>query len=400
MKNLQRHIGFGYSFDDVLLVPRRTRATTRKSVNVATQLTPRIRLAVPIVSANTPWCTEAKMAAGMAALGGIGFIHRMTSSDLQAEEVRKTKSICVDKTALPMATVDSRGRFRVGAAIGVKADFLHRAERLAEAGADVLVLDVAHGHADYVLDAVAKLKTAFPDVDLIAGNVATAEGTADLISAGAQAIKVGIGPGSVCTTRIVTGAGVPQLTAILDCADEAQRHRIPVIADGGIRSSGDIAKALAAGASTVMLGKMLAGTDESAAILIEDNGRRHKITNGFVTLGVGLTLKRLEGGVITEDEFKQYVPEGVEATFDYAGPLRDLIAQLVGGLRSGLSYCGSMSIPELWEKAKFIQVTGAGNHEGQPRVQEGVASVHPDYASLLVPRAQAVATDEAAACAP
>ena len=400
MRNLQRRISFGYSFDDLLLVPRRTRATTRKSVDVTTQLTPRIKLALPIVSANTPWCTEAKMAAGMAALGGIGFIHRMTSADLQAEEVRKTKSTSVDKSALPLATVDGRGRFRVGAAVGVKADFLHRAERLVEAGADVLILDVAHGHADYVLDAVAKLKVAFPEVDLIAGNVATAEGTADLISAGAQAIKVGIGPGSVCTTRIVTGAGVPQLTAILDCAEEARRHRAPVIADGGIRSSGDIAKALAAGASTVMLGKMLAGTDESAAILVEHDGRRHKITNGFVTLGVGLTLKRIEGATITEDEFKQYVPEGVEATFDYAGPLRDLVAKLVGGLRSGLSYCGSMSIPELWEKAEFIQVTAAGNHEGRPHVQEGVASVHPDYASLLVARPQAATPEEAVECVP
>ena len=275
-----------------------------------------------------------------------------------------------------MATVDSRGRLRVGAAVGVKADFLHRAERLAEAGVDVLILDVAHGHADYVLDAVAKLKTAFPDVDLIAGNVATAEATAgDLISAGAQAIKVGIGPGSVCTTQeIVTGAGVPQLTAILDCAEEAQRHRIPVIADGGIRSSGDIAKALAAGASTVMLGKMLAGTDESAAILVEGNGRRHKITNGFVTLGVGLTLKRLEGGVISEDEFKQYVPEGVEATFDYAGPLRDLIARTRRRFAIRPELLRQHEHPELWEKAKFIQVTAAGNLEGQPHVQEGVGA--------------------------
>jgi IMP dehydrogenase/GMP reductase len=384
VNDFQREIRIGYSFDDVLLVPRRTRATSRSTVDVRTKLTPGIDLAVPLVSANTPWCTEADMAAAMAAVGGIGFIHRMTSAAMQAEEVRKTKSALVDKDALPEATVDSRGRFRVGAAVGVKADFLHRAEALVEAGTDVLILDIAHGHADYVLEAIRKLRTSFPEVDLVAGNVATADGVSDLISAGAQAIKVGIGPGSVCTTRIVTGAGVPQLTAVLECSYEAQRHGIPVIADGGIRSSGDVAKALGAGASTVMLGKLLAGTDESAAILVEREGRRHKITNGFVTLGVGLTLKRLEGGAITEDEFREYVPEGVEATFEYAGSLRDVIRKIVGGLRSGLSYCGSMSIPELWQKAQFIQVTSAGNLEGHPHVQEGVRSVHPDYASLFV----------------
>jgi IMP dehydrogenase/GMP reductase len=384
VNGFRREIGVGYSFDDVLLLPRRTRATSRSVVDVRTKLTPGIGLAVPLVSANTPWCTEAAMAAAMAAVGGIGFIHRMTSAAVQADEIRRTKSAFVDKNSLPEATVDSRGRFRVGAAVGVKADFLSRAEALVEAGTDVLIVDVAHGHADYVLEAIEKLRTTFPDVDLVAGNVATADGVRDLISAGAQAIKVGIGPGSVCTTRIVTGAGVPQLTAVLECAREAQRHGIPVIADGGVRSSGDVTKALAAGASTVMLGKMLAGTDESAAILVEHEGRRHKITNGFVTLGVGLTLKRLEGRTITEDEFRDYVPEGVEATFQYAGPLRDVIRKIIGGLRSGLSYCGSMSIAELWEKAQFIQVTPAGHHEGHPHVQEGVPSVHPNYASLFV----------------
>lgn len=388
MSAFRQQIELGYAFDDVLLVPRRTRATSRANVDVRTNLTAGIELAVPIISANTPWCTEAKMAAAMAAVGGIGFIHRMTSPELQAEQVRKTKGALVDNAIPRRSTVDSLGRFAVGAAVGVKADYLRRADLLVEAGADILIVDVAHGHADYVLETVAKLKTSFPGVALVAGNVATAEGVSDLIEAGAQAVKVGIGPGSVCSTRIVTGAGVPQLTAILECSEAARRHGVPVIADGGIRNSGDVTKALAAGASTVMLGKMLAGADESAAILVEHQGRRHKITNGFVTLGVGLTLKRLEGGDISADEFRSYVPEGVEATFEYAGAVRDIVLKIIGGLRSGLSYCGSMSIPELWQKAKFIQVTSAGGYEGRPHVQDGVSSVHPDYATLLVPQSR------------
>lgn len=385
MNSFDDIIPLGYAFDDVLLVPSRTRATSRTIVDLATRLTPGIAMAVPIVSANTPWCTGSQLAVAMAAEGGIGIIHRMTTSPIQADEVRRAKAAVVDAAAYPNATRDARGRLRVGAAVGVKGDALARASMLVEAGADVLVVDVAHGHADYVIDTVRALKSAHPQIDLIAGNVATAEGVRDLVEAGASAIKVGIGPGSVCSTRIVTGAGVPQLTAIMECACEAKRHGVSVIADGGVRTSGDIVKALAAGASSVMLGKLLAGTEESAAIPIERDGRRYKITNGFVSLGVGLTLKRLEGGEVSEEEFKSYVPEGVEATFDYAGPLADVLRQYLGGVRSGLSYSGSLTIGELWEKARFIRVTASGSYEGRPHVQDHTPAHHPDYAAIFVP---------------
>jgi IMP dehydrogenase/GMP reductase len=374
----------GYAFDDVLLVPNRTRATSRTNVDLSTRLTPGIALAIPIVSANTPWCTESRLAVALAAEGGIGIIHRMTTSHTQAEEVRRTKAAVVDPATFPRATRDAQGRLRVGAAVGVKSDTLTRAAMLIEAGADVLVVDVAHGHADYVIDTVLALKSGHPHVDLIAGNVATAEGVRDLVKAGASAVKVGIGPGSVCSTRIVTGAGVPQLTAILECAREAKLHGVPVIADGGIRTSGDIVKALAAGAASVMLGKLLAGTEESAATAIEHEGRCYKITNGFVSLGAGLTLKRLEGGEVSEEEFKNYVPEGVEATFDYAGPLSDVLRQYLGGMRSGLSYGGSLTIDELQQKARFIRVTASGNYEGRPHVQDHTPAHHPDYAAMFV----------------
>jgi IMP dehydrogenase/GMP reductase len=377
-------IGLGLSFDDVLLIPRRNRAPSRSEVDVGTMLTPRIRLAVPVVSANTPWCTEGPMATAMARLGGIGIIHRMIAAEKQAAEVAFTKESDADPAQFPHATVDPRGRLRVGAAVGVKGDFLHRAEQLVRSGADFISVDVAHGHADYVLDAIVALKRSLPDVDIIAGNVATAAGAADLIEAGAQAVKVGIGPGSVCSTRIVTGAGVPQLTAIMDCASVARPAGVPLIADGGIRTSGDIVKALAAGASTVMLGKLIAGAEESSAGVIEHSGRRYKITTGFVTLGVELTLKRLAQQEIKPREFRNYLPEGVEATFEYAGPVSDILVKLVQGLRSGLTYGGSTSIPELQEKAGFVQVTHAGSDESRPHVQDDVPALHPNYARLFV----------------
>jgi IMP dehydrogenase/GMP reductase len=374
----------GLAFDDVLLIPNRTRARSRSLVDLSTRLTPSIGLSIPIVSANTPWCTESQLAIALALQGGIGIIHRMTSARIQADEVRRAKNAAFDQAAHPVATCDERGRLRVGAAVGVKGDALGRAAMLIEAGADVVVVDVAHGHADYVVDAVAALKAAHPEIEIVAGNVATPEGVRDLVEAGACAIKVGIGPGSVCSTRVVTGAGVPQFTAVLECAAEARRHGVPVIADGGIRTSGDIVKALAAGASSVMLGKLLAGTDESAAIPIERDGRRYKITNGFVSLGVALTLQRIDAGKVTEADLKNYVPEGVEATFADAGPVSDVLRPILGGVRSGLSYSGSLTIAELWEKARFIRVTANGDREGRPHVQNDIPALHPDYAALLI----------------
>jgi IMP dehydrogenase len=265
----------------------------------------------------------------------------------------------------PLATKDTKGRLRVGAAVGVRGDYLERAAALAAEDVDVLVLDVAHGHTWAALSALERLRERFPDVDLIAGNVATAEGTADLIERGADAVKVGVGPGSTCTTRIVTGAGVPQLTAIMDCSRAAAERGVPIIADGGIRSSGDLTKALAAGASTAMLGNLLAGTEESPGALIIRNGRQYKTYRGMASLWAAARRQGLDAPVEDED-ISQIVAEGIEATVPYRGRAADVLAQLLGGLRSGMSYCGARTIPELWERAEFIRITPAGMKESLP----------------------------------
>ena len=369
----------GLSFDDVLLVPKLSRADSRRDVRLDTRLAPGITLALPIISANTPWCTEAAMAAEMARLGGCGFIHRMQPVADQVRMVAEVKAVAVDAARSPVATTDATGSLLAGAAIGVKDDYLLRAEALVAAGADVLLVDIAHGHSAQALAALEKVKSEHPGVPVIAGNVATAEGTRALVEAGADAVKVGIGPGGICTTRQVAGAGVPQVTAVLDCAEEAAATGTPVIADGGVRSSGDMVKALAAGASAVMLGSMLAGADESAAVLIERDGRRYKITTGFVTLGVPLTLKKAGGQEITQEDLEDYVAEGVEATFEHRGGLAALLKQYAGGIRSGLSYSGALGIAELWEQAEFVQVSSAGLGENKPHALDRAPQLHPDY---------------------
>ncbi len=373
----------GLSFDDVLLVPKRTRAKSRKLVDTSSQLTKRIRIHAPIVASNSPWCTEAPMAMMMAKLGGIGIIHRMNLPEQQVDQLCQVKKHHFSASEYPNASVDPNGRLRAGAAVGVKGDWEYRAEQLVTHGADMLVVDIAHGHADYAIDVVEKLKMKFQDTDVIAGNVATAEGTADLIDAGADAIKVGIGPGAVCTTRVVTGSGMPQFTAVRNCAREAADRGIQIIADGGIRMSGDITKAIAAGASTVMLGTLLAGTDESSAKFVETEGEKYKISTGFVTLGMELTLRYLKEGVVSEEEVEDYVSEGVEATFKYSGSLKQVITQLVGGFRSGMSYCGSMTVDEVHQKAEFIRVSPAGFAEGTPHVLGLTKQISVDHKTLL-----------------
>jgi IMP dehydrogenase len=266
----------------------------------------------------------------------------------------------------PNATKDHRGRLMVGAAVGVRADDLERAKACVAEGADVLVLDIAHGHSEHTLEMIRLLKEHFPALPLIAGNVATPQGVRDLVEAGANAVKIGVGSGSICTTRIVTGFGVPQLTAILDCAEEGQRLGVPVIADGGIRTSGDLVKALAAGASTVMLGNLLAGTDESPGAPITRNGRRYKVVRGMASLSANVERRILDKGQVAEEEWNEFVPEGVEAVVPYRGAVGDILNQLVGGLRSGMSYAGAHTIEELWEAAEFIRITSAGAKESGP----------------------------------
>jgi len=266
----------------------------------------------------------------------------------------------------PDATKDSRGRLRVGAAVGVREEDLLRAAACVEAGVDVLVVDIAHGHSEHTLEMVRNLKQTFPNLPVIAGNVATAQGVRDLAEAGAGSVKVGVGSGSICTTRIVTGFGVPQLTAIADCSAAAQPLGITVIADGGIRNSGDITKALAAGGSTVMLGNLLAGTDESPGAPVTRDGQRFKIVRGMASLTANIDRKALDNAAPTIENWGEVVPEGVEALVPYRGSVADILHQLVGGLRSGMSYAGACSIEQLWQKAEFIRITPSGKLESHP----------------------------------
>lgn len=463
------------TFDDVLLVPKRSAIRSRHAVNTRTQLSRSIALAIPVISANMDTVTEAAMALAMARMGGIGVIHRFMTIERQAAEVERVKraegfvveqphSIAAEATVQaartelakydiggllvhdandevvglvttrdllfevnaqrpvrevmtpraklvtaapgdsiddaratlrnhrleklpvfdqegalhglitaqdimkieqwPHATKDSRGRLRVAAAVGIRPGDLDRAAACVHAGVDALVVDIAHGHSDGALDMVRALKQQFPQIDVVGGNVATAEGVRDMVVAGADAVKVGVGAGSICITRIVTGFGVPQLTAVAECAEAGRALGVPIIADGGIRTSGDITKALAVGASTVMLGSLLAGTDESPGANVVRGGRRYKIVRGMASLTANIDRQAVEAHrEVDPEDWERVVPEGVEAMVPVRGPVKDVIYQLVGGLRSGLSYAGAATIAELWEHAEFVRITSAGKHE-------------------------------------
>lgn len=470
----------GLTFDDVLLVPKRSSVASRQDVNTSTRLTAEIRLQIPIVSANMDTVTEASMAIAMARAGGIGIIHRFMTIDAQSRQVQRVKRAegfmvedprSIDQDAsiaqaqglmkryevgglvvtngshklvglvtqrdillapdlhapvrtvmtpphqiisaapntspeearrllhehrleklpvldasgqlvgiitaqdvvkherYPGATKDSKGRLRVGAAIGVQANDLKRAESLLEAGADILVLDIAHGHAEHCLNMIKLLRNNFPTVQIVAGNVASKEGARDLAEAGADAIKVGVGPGSICTTRIVTGFGVPQLTAIMDSvAGVAESGRaIPIIADGGVKTSGDLVKALAAGADTVMIGSLFAGCEEAPGATVIRNGQKFKVVRGMASLGAAMGRRAIEKGdeesAESQEDWDKVVPEGVEAVVPYRGNVDELLYQIVGGLRSGLSYGGAVTIQELQQKAEFIEISPAGIRE-------------------------------------
>lgn len=266
----------------------------------------------------------------------------------------------------PNATKDEKGRLKVGAAIGVKDDFLERTKQLIAAETDTIVIDIAHGHSDLVINTIKQIRKDYgDDINLIAGNVATASGAADLIANEVDGVKVGVGGGSICITRVVAGSGVPQLQAIMDTSKIAHEENIPLIADGGIRTSGDIVKAIAAGASTVMLGNLLAGTTESPGVPITRNGRRVKVIRGMASLGASLGRdKRTKGSF--DDEFAQdYVSEGVEAVVPYRGNVSEVINQLIGGIRSGMSYSGAITVKEMWKLAQFVRITNSGLTESK-----------------------------------
>ncbi|MFZ0964815.1 MAG: IMP dehydrogenase [Terriglobia bacterium] len=270
------------------------------------------------------------------------------------------------KLNYPNACKDEHGRLRVGAALGATGDYLERAAELVKAKVDLLVVDTAHGHSTRVLDAVQKLKNQFPHVDLVAGNVATFNGACDLLQAGVDGVKVGIGPGSICTTRVVTGAGVPQITAIAECARAAAKAGVPIIGDGGIKFSGDVSKAIAAGASSVMLGSLFAGTEESPGETVLYQGRTFKSYRGMGSIAAmtaGSGDRYSQEREVARGEISKLVPEGIEGRVPYKGLLADLVAQLVGGLRSGMGYCGCANIEELQQRGRFVRITSAGLRE-------------------------------------
>ncbi|HYA88031.1 MAG TPA: IMP dehydrogenase [Nitrospirota bacterium] len=460
----------GLTFDDVLLLPSKSDILPR-DVDVRTQLTKRILLNIPLVSAAMDTVTEAKLAIALAQEGGLGFIHKALAVDLQAEEVDKVKKsesgMIIDpitispdakisdalevmkkyrisgvpvtkghklvgiltnrdlrfetrynlkvsdvmtkdplitaplgttlekamkilqkykiekllivekdnrlrglitikdiekKIKYPNACKDKLGRLRVGAAVGV-GDYTERVPELLKAGVDVVVVDTAHGHSQGVLDAVKGIKRKFPELDVVAGNIATSEAAKDLIKAGADCVKVGIGPGSICTTRVVSGAGVPQITAVMDCCKEADKVGIPVIADGGIKFSGDITKALAAGASCVMIGGLFAGTEESPGESILYQGRSYKVYRGMGSISAMERGSKDRYFQTHEEERSKLVPEGIEGRVPYKGTLSASVVQLVGGVRSGMGYCGCESLKALKERAQFIKITSAGLRE-------------------------------------
>lgn len=471
---LSPNIREGLTFDDVLLVPRRSQVLPRE-VNTSVQLTKKVRLNIPLISAAMDTVTDARMGIAMAREGGLGVIHKSLPVEEQASQVDKVKRsehgvitdpfylsprhLVADAKALmaryhisgvpitdndnklvgiltnrdlrfeeddlrpigevmtsknlvtapegttlqqakallaahrieklpivdaefhlrglitikdiekavkyPSSAKDGNGRLLCAAAVGVSHDMMDRVRALIAAKADIISIDTAHGHSKGVLNAIEEIRKHYPDITLIAGNVATAEATRDLILAGADCVKVGIGPGSICTTRVVSGIGVPQITAIADCAEEADKHGIRVIADGGIKYSGDIAKAIGAGAAAVMLGSLLAGTEESPGEMEIYQGRSFKVYRGMGSMGAMAQTHGSSDRYFQEDA-KKLVPEGVEGRVPFKGPLSDTVFQLMGGLRSAMGYCGAPDIESLRKDSEFIRITGAGLTESHP----------------------------------
>lgn len=357
----------GITFDDVLLIPAESHVLPNE-VDLSTQLAPNLKLNIPLISAGMDTVTEGKMAAAMAKMGGLGVVHKNLSIQAQADEVRLAKNTPVTAEDTH-AAVDKDGKLLVAAAVGVTSDTFERAEALFEAGADAIVIDTAHGHSAGVLRKIKEIRDHFPHNTLIAGNVATAEGTRALFEAGVDVVKVGIGPGSICTTRVVAGVGVPQLTAINDAADVAREFGKPIIADGGIKYSGDVVKALAAGGNAVMLGSMLSGTEEAPGDVQQGaDGRLVKSYRGMGSVGAmsqqhGSSDRYFQGGV---NEANKLVPEGIEAVVSYKGTVSNVVYQILGGLRSGMGYCGAENIDKLIETAQFVRISNAGLRESHP----------------------------------
>lgn len=350
-----------YSFDDVLLIPKYSEVTP-DMVSLETNLTKDIKLAMPIVSAAMDTVTEHKMAISIASLGGIGVIHKNMTIKEQALEVLEVK----------------RENLLCAAGVGTSKDTMERVDELLKSGVDAIFIDSAHGHSKNVISVVKSVKERIKKdnfkVNIVAGNIATKEGAKALIEAGVDAVKVGIGPGSICTTRIVAGVGVPQITAISDVAEVALSYDIPVIADGGIKYSGDIVKAIGAGASCVMLGSLLSGHEEAPGELLTMEGRRFKAYNGMGSL---LAMSKGSSDRYSQEENKKFVPEGVEGYTPFKGEVKDTIYQLLGGLKSGLGYFGASNIDFLRKNGEFVVITSSGLKESH--VHGIIAKEAPNY---------------------
>ena len=365
-----------YTFDDLLLVPAMSQ-TVPALVSLKTKLTDKITLNIPLVSAAMDTVTESDMGIMLAKLGGMGFIHKNMPVETQAEHVARVKAASIEEEYKD-ANLDSDKKLVVGAAVGVGQGTLERVTALVEAGLDIVAVDSAHGHSQGVLDTVKEIRAAFPELDIVGGNVVTAQAATDLIYAGATVIKVGVGPGSICTTRVVSGVGVPQLTAVNDVYQVAKQYNVGVIADGGIKLSGDIAKALAAGADCVMLGGLLAGSEETPGEVVEVYGKKVKAYVGMGSLSAmkrGSSDRYFQGGV---SELNKLVPEGIEATVPYKGSIRDVVHQMMGGVRSGMGYCGCETIEKMKTNAQFVKITGNGLTESHPHDVDNIKEA-PNY---------------------
>lgn len=352
----------GYTFDDLLLVPSYSEVVPIQ-VKLDTKLTKKISLAIPVLSAAMDTVTESTMAIALAKLGGLGIIHKNMSIEDQVKEIQLVKKATFTETE---ATKDELGRLRVGAAVGVSKNTLERIDALVSAGVDIIAVDSAHGHSKGVIETIKSIRQKYPELDIIGGNIVTAQAAIDLIYAGATCLKVGVGPGSICTTRVVAGVGVPQLSAINDVYSVAKQYKVGIIADGGIKLSGDIPKALAAGADCVMMGSLLAGCSESPGEVFEKDGLKYKTYIGMGSLTAmqrGSSDRYFQGGV---KELNKLVPEGIEACVPYKGPIHDVIYQMMGGLRSGMGYCGCKTIEDMKLYARFMKITHAGLKESHP----------------------------------
>lgn len=350
------------TFDDVLLVPQYSEITPDMA-DVSTKLTNTFKMNVPFLSAAMDTVSEHKLVTALALAGGLGVIHKNMSIADQAKEVEMVKNYEFDNEKNKRALIDKKGRLCVGAAIGVTADMMDRVHALMDAGVDVFVLDSAHGDSKNIINAIKNLRLEYPSMELIAGNVATYEGALDLMKAGASAVKVGMGPGSICTTRIIAGIGVPQLQAVMDCARASKEMNVPIIADGGIKYSGDVVKALAAGANTVMLGGLFATCEEAPGDIYESNGKKYRTYRGMGSIEAmakGSTDRYFQTG------HKKFVAEGVQGIVEVKTTVEELVFQLIGGLKAGMGYCGSKDITTLQEKGTFIKITNNALLESHP----------------------------------